>query len=186
MSLIEVFPGVADHYAVDPAWTTEVLEGALVKLNTSGSNVYVGLATATAVVGVAGDSYSTDTSGTPYSESVVIGVSGTVLSPTARLRSTQNRATDMFDETVATGKITVYHGFGTYKTDQYVTGDTYTAGASLYSNASGKFTTTDAGSAVVVGLVMAPPTSEPSGVPGTTTPDGSTSLGSYLRFKLLI
>jgi hypothetical protein len=154
-------------------------------LATSGGNVFAYRSTATAVLGVAGDTQSSTSTGSEWSDNVVIGASGSVVAPVAKTRATSNRVSDMFNETAASGKVTVYHGGGTFATDQYVA-LTYAVGEKLYSNGSGQFTNVDAGSAVNVGIVVKTPSSWPSGVPGADTNDGSTSLGTFLTFKLLV
>ena len=62
------------------------------------------------------------------------------------------------DETAPSGKVTVYIRGGVYETDQYVSTDTFTVGASVFSDASGKLTVDDNGGASVeVGVVITPP-----------------------------
>ena len=184
MALIEIYHVVADYYKVDPDWSADVEEGRLARVVESGDEEYVALATATDVLGVMGDTHSTTTGGTPYADDLVIGAHGSVANPTAKTRSTENRVSDMFNETLASGEMTVYHSGGKFATDQYDTGATnpYTAGAKLYSTAAGLLTSDGAGD--VVGKVVKAPKAYPSGVPGADTEDGSLSLGTYLTFVL--
>jgi len=136
-------------------------------------------------MGIAGDSFDQDSGNHPYSETVVVsGTGGT--------RSTQNRVSDMFDETVASGQITVYTGAGEFFTDQYA-GDDFTVGDALYVNASGMITDISSSMGNQIGRVIAAPAAYPSGVPGvddtpenatTSAINGSTSLGDFLHFQL--
>src|SRR4051812_15961346 len=103
MALIVLQHSVVDAFDVDPAFSvtssTRILQGMMVGLNTSG---YVSLPTTTvAPLGVAGDSISDEYKTTAYSDRLVI-------SPTGAKRYTSNRVSDMFNETLASGKMTVY------------------------------------------------------------------------------
>jgi hypothetical protein len=138
-------------------------------------------------VGLAGDSKLTSTSGNAYSDSVVVSGSGGT-------RGTVNRVSDMFDETLASGKISVYMGVGEFLTDQYVTAsfDLYSdnvAGISLYVVQSGadagKITATSTNNGNKIGYLIAAQNAYPSGVPGTDI-GGSTSLGNFIRIALNI
>jgi hypothetical protein len=138
-------------------------------------------------IGLAGDSKLSSSSGSAYSASVVVNGSGST-------RTTTNRASDMFDETLASGKITVYMGVGEFLTDQYVTADfdAHTdndAGSALYivqsSTNAGKFTKSAPNNGNKVGYLIAAQNSYPSGVPGTDI-DGATSLGNFIRIALNI
>lgn len=137
-------------------------------------------------IGLAGDSKLASTSGNAYSASVVVNGSGST-------RTTTNRVSDMFDETLASGKITVYMGVGEFLTDQYVVsefdafGDN-AAGVALYVGQGanfGKITTTSANNGNKIGYLIAAQNSYPSGVPGTDV-EGSTSLGNFIRIALNI
>jgi len=184
MALIEVYHVVADQYEVDPDFSSDIVEGMLVRITTSNGRAVVAPANTSSVLGVAGDTQSETQAGTPYAADLVIGSTGSVGTPSAQTRSSQNRVSDMFNETLASGKITVYTGGGTFKTDQIASGITITPGEKLFSDANGKFTDTSAGDAVAMATSWAQ--EEPSGVPGTATPDGSLALGTFVTFKLLL
>ena len=190
MALIERYHTVASALSVDRDSANDIIEGAPVQLETSGGATVVqrfdGNATADFCMGIAGDSFDQDSGNHPYSETVVVsGTGGT--------RSTQNRVSDMFDETVASGQITVYNGAGEFFTDQYDTGGTYTPGLALYATNGGLIS--NAANANIIGRVIAAPAAYPSGVPGvddtpenatTSAINGSTSLGDFLHFQLNI
>ena len=177
MALVEKFHVVAAERDVASGET--IKEGQLVSLNTSGE---VELAsTNAAVYGIAGDTKSTSASAMP-------GISA----------GWQNRVSDFFDETKASGKMTVYHSGGEFATDQFssnVAGATI--GDYLYGNANGVLdTVTEGGDDVSVAGVL--PVARltqgagfyPSGVPGTQV-NGDQALSgentnTYIEFKLLV
>ena len=178
MALIEIYHVVADMFDVDPDWTTAVVEGVLVMLDANG---LVTLATGganTRALGVAADTLSNTTSGTPYAANIVVSSSGAT-------RATENRVSDMFNETLASSLITVYHSGGRFASDQFVSTASYVIGRPLYSSALGVFTSVASANAQIVGTVLAAPALWPSGVPGVAV-QNSMSLGTYLDFKLEI
>ena len=183
MALIEVYHVVADILPVDPAFATDVPRGALVRLNALGE---AGLCPAgTVPYGIAGDTQSNDHAQTSYSSSLIIGADG------AYTRQTQNRVSDYFNETAASGLITVYHSGGVFRTDNYVAGLTLEPNSLLYAATGGQFTTVAGGAAIPCGQVTASPSDYPSGVPGASingadAVDGSISLGTFLTVKLLV
>ena len=185
MALIEIYHVVADMY---PVHDQTIREGMCVRLDAAGQ-VVPAIATG-AVLGIAGDSTvvsaSNASKSTPYSAQLTIGANadGTVRST----QWTQNRVSDAFNETLASGKMTVYNSGGKFATDQYDTAVlTYTPASGvagdLYSTAAGLLTNTDGGG-YQVGRCVAAPTAYPSGVPGTDTTDGSLSLGTFITFVL--
>lgn len=176
MALIEEYHVVADMYSVDPDTNPNIIEGRVVALNADGEAVLCD--TSLAPIGVAGDSSETSSGYTPYAADLV-------LNPQGATRSTSNRVSDFFNETLASGKVTVYNGGGKFHTDQYNTSDNYSPGDALYSDANGRLTTVDTGSQVQVGRCVVTPRDYPSGVPGTDI-DGSITLGSYMTFVLVI
>jgi hypothetical protein len=182
MALIEIYHTVADMYAVDPDWTdTEaIIEGQWVALESVSGNIYAKRADGRTerVIGVAGDTMSNTVSGTPFAASVVVN-------PAGATRQTENRVSDFFNETLASGKITVYHGAGKFATDMYATGVTFTVGQQCFVTAAGNLTNANAGTNQVVATCVAPPAAWPSGVPGTDV-QGSISLGTYVTFVLTI
>lgn len=182
MSIIVLQHTVADNFDVDPAFvvnsTNRVVAGTLVGLNASGYVKAAGLADA---LGIAGDSISDEYATTAYSADLVI-------SPTGAKRWTQNRIDNYFNETLASGKMTVYTTGGLFGTTEYVLGGTYTPGVQLFSNTAGKFTSVNGGSARPVGYVSKAPGEYPSGIPGVDAPSvsNSMSLGKYLFVQLSI
>lgn len=167
MALVEKYIVVA---ATHPVGDTDVVEGQLVKLNTSGEVVaYDGSGV---VLGVAGDTKSSSASGMP-------GVSG----------SWQNRASDMFNETGASSQMTVYSGGGEFATDQFETDvESANPGSKLYASVNGKLKAAVDGDAVA--LLTRAAGLYPSGVPGTDI-NGDLALGGdnsnqYIEFKLLV
>lgn len=222
MALIEVFHVVASELQVDANSSTDIPQGVLVTLDSNGLVTLCDGDTQYAT-GIAGDSRSTGvTSYSPESGSslsrdpkstltgaLVIGALG------AQQRFTQNRVADQYNEVLASGKMTVYHGGGEFWTDQYelVQSDgstviTYTPMARLYAAGanetanvalessivrSGRFTTESSTTTQIVGYVLTTPTDYPSGVPGTETafsalPEGGNSMtwGRFLHVKLSV
>ncbi len=173
MALIVEQHVVADMY---PVGTTAIQAGMLVTMVQNGT-VIPAAQGSEVCIGIAGDSALT-TAGqtTAYSSQVVIGASD---ADTARTRWTSNRISDMYDETLASGKITVYNGGGKFWiSDDLVTGELATdAGVSLESDAGGHWV---AGSTAkeVVAITTGLAQGYSSGVPGTDTPDGSIELGT--------
>lgn len=182
MALIEHYHLVADYYPVSTTNNPNIIEGMLVKLNNLGNAVQSDGSSGERVLGVAGDTSDTTTGRTPYAADLV-------LSPSGETRSTSNRVSDFFNETTASGKITVYTGGGKFHTDQFETLNgaspiTYTPGDALYASANSLLTNVASASAQIVATLVVAPRAYPSGVPGTDTTDGSISLGSYLTFVL--
>lgn len=187
MALIVLQHSTVDSFDIDPDYaalgaSSRILAGMLVGLD---SNGYLAKASGTVLpLGIAGDSMTDEYQTTAYSASLVV-------SPTGATRWTSNRVSDMFNETLASGKMTVYFGSGKFATDQYYIQDSWSSnrGAALYvaANAHGLFTL-NSNTSRVVGYVLAAPTDYPSGVPGVDDPhvDNSMSLGTYLTVQLLI
>lgn len=176
MALIEVQHVVADMYAVDSTTNPGIIEGRVVALNADSEAVLCD--TSSRPIGLAGDSSDTSTGQTEYAADLV-------LSPNGATRSTSNRVSDFFNESLGSGKITVYNSGGRFLTDQYNTSDSFTPGDALFSDANGRLTTVDTGSQVQVAVCIAPPRDYPSGVPGTDI-DGSITLGSFMPVILSI
>jgi len=181
MALIEVLHVAADMFLVDPDWTNDILEGQWVSLTTVSGTVYAQRADGSAdrIIGIAGDTQSNTTAATPYSAAVTINSAGAT-------RQTENRVSDFFNETIASGKITVYHSGGTFWTDRLRAGVTFAAGQQIFVDANGNTTNANAGNGQVTGVCLQGITAYPSGVPGTDTPDGSISLGNYVKLRLNI
>jgi hypothetical protein len=173
MALVEKFHVVAAERNV--ATGESIKEGQLVALDSSGEIVLQGASNAVAY-GVAGDTKSTSASAMP-------GISA----------GWQNRVSDMFDETKASGKMTVYHSGGEFATDQFAANvSSANPGDDLYA-ANGVLDTFDQSggtTAVVVGRLTQAAGAYPSGVPGIDI-NGDQALSgensdTYIEFKLLI
>jgi len=175
MALVEKFHVVAAER--DVATGQIIKEGMVVSLNTSGEVVKQGVSFPTPY-GIAGDTKRTDGSSMP-------GIA----------TDWQNRVSDYYDETKASGKMTVYHSGGEFATDQF---DANVASATplapLYA-LNGVLSTINTQSAVVVGYLTQADAAYPSGVPGTDTTYGDIALGGdatggtanvYIEFKLVI
>jgi len=175
MALIEKFVVVANHYPV--ASGQEILEGQLVKLNSSGEVVIADGSSGEICIGVAGDTKSTSTSAIPVTNNAVIGAP-------AQSQQYVNRVSDTFDETKASGRMTVYQ-LGTFASNQVETGQTPAVNDPLYVGANGKFTAAASTSAQVVGYCTKALGAYDSGVPGVDV-NGSLTLGNYFEFKLVI
>lgn len=226
MALIEVFHVVATQVPIDANNNTDIPQGRLVTLDANGNAVLAldaNAGGATAPIGIAGDSRSSGTTSfTPESGSALSRNPTTSLTGSLVLgaygdqqRFTQNRVADNFNEVLASGKMTVYHGGGEFWTDQYeivdqdnVTATTYTPGTQLYASsvgaggAQGRFSDEASAAAdalnagAVVGVTLTAPTGYPSGVPGTgpnavgfqALPEGGNSIawGNFLHLKLSI
>ena len=176
MALIPKYHVIA---AVHDRSTDTIIQGQLVYLDaTTGQVKVVTTPASQIVIGIAGDSKSVSpTSGMPGAYS-----------------TWQNRASDQFDETAASRKMTVYMGGGEFATDQFETAvEASLPGDPLYASANGKFTTAAVG-AVVARLTKAAG-AYPSGVPGTDI-NGDMALpgvgpdtdnpNMYIEFKLLV
>ena len=220
MALVEVFHVVASDMKIDATDTPDIPQGALVNLS-AGGNVALCLGATQHALGVAGDSRSAGTtsytpeSGSALSRNPTTSLTGALVigSLGAQTAYTQNRAADQYNETLASGKMTVYHGGGEFWTDQYETihsgGTTvadYNPSAPLYcssaetagpddleANVGGRFTDEISAQNQIVGYALNGPLQYPSGVPGTETgfttlPEGGNSLsfGTFLHVKLSI
>ena len=148
MALIEIYHIVADMYPVDADWTTPIIEGECVMLDANGNVARATGAGATWCVGLAGDTMSTNvptaaSPHTPYSAALTLNAAG-------RTRWTQNRVSDAFNETLASGMLTVYNGGGKFATTEYEllsAGSVinYAVANPLYSSAIGNLTPTASG-----------------------------------------
>jgi hypothetical protein len=173
MALIPLFHVVADHYTVEPG--EEIIEGDWVKIDSTSGNIVKCDTAGEEPLGIAGDTKSTSTSGLASTNDAV-GAQGAT-------SAFVHRVSDMYDETKASGRITVYHGGGKFATNRYGTVAT-TPGVKLYVDGDGKTTTTSAGDAYVVGRLVTIPGAYDSGVPGLDTSNNSMSLGNFLVFKM--
>jgi len=179
MALVEKFHVVAAEKTV--AALQSIKEGQIVSLNSDGEVVIQGSGNPIPY-GIAGDTKKTDAS---YMPGVASGW--------------QNRVSDYFDETKASGKMTVYHSGGEFATDQFaanVAGASYLA--PLYAVAGILETYDTYNTGIVVARLTLAAGIYPSGVPGidlngdqalggeVTSPAGATYDNTYIEFKLTI
>jgi len=187
MALVEKFHVVAAEKSVSSGQT--IKEGQLVSLDASGEVVLA--STNAGVYGIAADTKSTSASAMP-------GIAA----------GWQNRVSDYFDETKASGKITVYHSGGEFATDQFATNvASATPGDLLYGNALGVLDTSDESDATATSAFGIRPVGQvtswsatplpgstagtyPSGVPGVDINGDQALAGensnTYIEFKLLV
>lgn len=184
MALIEKFHVVAAEKTVAAGET--IKEGQIVALDADGYVVLQGAPDSdlrNIPYGIAGDTKSTDASAMP-------GV----------YSGWQNRVSDYFDETKASGKMTVYHSGGEFATDQFsanvaATNPHILPGALLFAR-NGMLDTidqdggTNVWSEMVVARLITVDGAYPSGVPGTDI-NGDMALSgdngnTYIEIKLLI
>lgn len=173
MALIEKFHVVAAERGV--AENQQIKEGMIVSLNSSGEVVKQNV-TNYIPYGIAGDTKETSASSMP---GVVAGW--------------QNRVSDYFDETKASGKMTVYHSGGEFATDMFAVNVASAAiNAPLYAR-DGILETNDTQSSGIVARLIQTAGTYPSGVPGVDL-NGDQALGSespgstnvYIEIKLVI
>ena len=179
MALIVEQHVVADMY---PVGDTAISAGMLVAMNPAGDGDIIPATSALddSVIGIAGDSAVTSGQTTAYSSEVVIGADD---SDTARSRWTSNRVSDMYNETLASGKITVYNGGGKFwiSSDLVDSPTGVAPGDGLAAATGGKWVeVADNSGGVQVALCVGKPALYPSGVPGAGTDaiNGSTALGN--------
>lgn len=181
MALIVEYHVVADMY---PVGSTAISAGMLVAMNPSSDSGEIIPATTAlkdSVIGIAGDSaLASAAQTTAYSDTVVVGATPTPTT-TAKTRWTSNRVSDFYNETTASGKITVYNGGGKFwvSEDLVTSISTIKPGDGLKADDGGMFeevaNNADGDQAAIcVGL----PRLYPTGVPGTDTTDGSIALGN--------
>ena len=174
MALVEKFHVVAAERAVASGQT--IKEGQVVSLNTSGE-VVLQSGSFTVAYGIAGDTKSTSASAMP-------GVGS----------GFQNRVSDSFDETRASGKMTVYHSGGEFATDQFAANVSSATPFTALFASNGVLDTIDQAGGTTAANSIARLTQAagayPSGVPGTDV-NGDAALSgdnsnTYIEFKLLI
>lgn len=179
MALVEKFHVVAAERAV--ATGQSIKEGQVVSLNSDGEVVIQG-ASNLVPYGIAGDTKSTSTSYMPGIGSV------------QQAAGWQNRVSDYFDETKASGKMTVYHSGGEFATDMFATNVASATIMDLLYAANGVLDTVDQNglttAAYAVALLTQSAGYYPSGVPGIDI-NGDQALGgdnsnTYIEFKLII
>jgi len=171
MALIEKYHVVAAFYPVKAG--EEIIEGMWGKLDSNGELVLATGASGEYAIGVCGDTKSTSTSGLPSTNASSQG-------------AFVNRVSDMYDETKASGKMTVYMSGGEFATNQYET-DVGSAVPSdpLYVSSNGKLQAAASTSAQIVARLTKAAGAYDSGVPGLDV-NGSLTLGNYCEFKLVL
>lgn len=182
MALVEKYHVVAAVKAV--ATDETIKEGQVVALNDAGEVIIQGTDSAgtgetykSVAYGIAGDTKSTSASSMP-------GIAS----------GWQNRVSDYFDETKASGKMTVYHSGGEFATDQFSANVCASVcGAPLFAR-NGQLDTIDQAAGTTAANIIARLTQVdgyyPSGVPGIDI-NGDQALSgdntnTYIEFKLLI
>ena len=178
MALIEKFHVVAAERVVATGET--IKEGQIVSLNSDGE-VVIQSTTNPTPYGLAGDTKSNLASYMP-------GINS----------GWQNRVSDYFDETKASGKMTVYHSGGEFATDQFAANVATAAIMTALYGVNGLLETSSSMSNVVVARLVQSADTYPSGVPGidingdqalsgddSGAPNGSGG-NTYVEIKLVI
>jgi len=119
-------------------------------------------------VGIAADSMAVSAGHTAYQDSLVVSATGI-------RKGTQNRVSDMFNETLGSGLLSVYIVGGEFYTDMYMSSESsnFVPGALVYNQGAAAYTTANAGmlsttsaTNYVVGVCTSIVQGYPSGVPG--------------------
>lgn len=173
MALVEKFFVVASEHPVDSNATHTIKEGQVVMINSSREIVLFDNGASSIVLGIAGDTKSASASAMP-------GIAD----------GWQNRVNDGFNETGASGLMTVYENGGEFATDQYEDAVLVALpGVYLYGSALGKLTTTPSANSTPIAVLTRAAGPYPSGVPGTDINGDMALLGDhsnqYIEFKLL-
>jgi len=180
MALIPYQHVVADEL---PVSSGEILMGSFVGLDVDGNVVALELGANTAgaliPLGLAGDTKSSSQASLPTTNGALVH---SAVDKTAFV----NRVSDMFDETKASGLMTVYYAGGKFATNIYSDQDISTVefapGDMIHWDLAAGLNT--AGTGVLIASVLAAG-DVASGVPGTDI-DGDISLGGYVTVKLAI
>ena len=138
--------------------------GAPVGLNADGDIAVYDGDTVDNFIGISADAKLDSNTQTSYSGTPVYS------GATPSTRWTQNRIPDAYDNTWASGRITVFTGSSTLLfTDQFdadAFGSGVAPGAAIYAGVDGKFTTEASGDIDKVAILMSGPAVVPSGIPG--------------------
>ena len=182
MALVEKFHVVAAEKTVASGET--IKEGQVVSLDTSGEVIlHDTQGTNPIPYGIAGDTKSTTASAMPGVGTAFMGNSATA--------NFQSRVSDYFDETRASGMMTVYHSGGEFATDMFASNvadaTPYTA---LYADDGYLCTAAQSTASGLVAYLITAEASYPSGVPGIDI-NGDQALGgensnTYIEYKLMI
>lgn len=179
MALIVEYHVVADMYPI--AEDTTISAGMIAALDSNGFVVPAPTGTDPdqSAIGIAGDSNVSNTQTTAYSAQVTIGATD---SSTARNRWTSNRVSDMYNETLAAGKITVYNGGGKFwiSDDLFDDSSSVTVGNALGISGStaGEWEESSITNDDIIAVAVGTAKAYSSGVPGTDTADGSIELAT--------
>jgi hypothetical protein len=206
MALIPVHFTITQSLYIDNTSAVAIPQGSLLAMTgsqDSNGHFLISLHPGTStvpVVGLAGDNYLFNTNENigsnivginsndmGYAADLVVGSNG------QRVR-TMNRINDLYKDTMASSKMTVYSGSGVFRTTRFVSASTYTAGSKVYAaantNANAGKLDSSATSNVVAGTILegnrtagAGGQAFESGVPGTDI-NGSISLGNFVTFQL--
>jgi hypothetical protein len=176
MAIIPSFFVVAGSYDVDPD-TSDIKEGMCVAFNGAAGVRRVDSTTGIGkVLGLAGDTKSTSASSMP-------GVAD----------GWQNRVSDGYNETKASGKITVYHSGGEFVLDQFVDAgmEAVNVGNFLKANTDGLLVNDGAAkTANSVAMLLVAAGAYSSGTPGTDINNdaelGGDNSNQYITVKLLV
>ena len=167
---------VADQYEISD---TTITAGMAVKLDSDGKAVR-NTDVENACIGLAGDSkLEAEGQTTAYGAKVYVGVQDPD-ALTHNTRWTSNRISDFYDETLASGKITVYNGGGKFwiSSDIWTNPDTAAPGYIVVPAAGGQLTASNSwADGKVIGKIVGEAQKVASGVPGTDI-DGSMSLNA--------
>ena len=174
MALVEIFHVVAADRVVATGET--IKEGQIVSLNSDGE-VVIQSVTNPICYGIAGDTKSTSASAMP-------GI----------VQGWQNRVSDGFDETKASGMMTVYHSGGEFATDQFSANVANAAVMTPVYAVDGVLETIDAYTGGLVGYVIKACGTYPSGVPGVDINgdaalagnSGAVDTNTYVEIKLVL
>ena len=188
MALIPIYHLVPAKAAVDPS-SNEISMGMCVALNGANGVRRVQGGDHGKVYGISGDNYTV--SGTNYS---LPGALPAHVGATGAHATWQNRVSDMWNETMASGMMTVYHSGGEFATDMFVNVNMDATKVGHYlkaDEATGKLAydnpTKTANSIAVLTRAAG---AYPSGVPGTDINGDMALAGAntnqYIVFKLII
>lgn len=170
MALIEKYHVVAAERIVAAGET--IKEGQIVSLDSSGEVVLQGSGNPVPY-GIAGDTKSTSASAMP-------GIAS----------GWQNRVSDYYDETKASGRMTVYHSGGEFATDQFASNVSSAAVMATLYAVNGVLETANTQSSGAVAILVQAAGTYPSGVPGVDL-NGDQALSgdnssTYVEIKLLV
>jgi hypothetical protein len=179
MALIVEYHVIAAQYKINSALTS-IKAGAPVEI-TTGQEVIVATDDSALCIGIAGDTIaSTEGKTTAYSTQLKIGSNG------ATSRGTENRVSDFYNETAASGRLTVYQSGGKFWISSDMFATTPTAGMKISTNTAASTTPFDQSGTNVIAIALSAPTAYSSGVPGVDTTDGSNTLGNYVPVILKV